>query len=61
MNRDEVHLVLQTLSVWFREHPFRAFTVTKGAFTVTKSAFSLTNFKHETMLTPGVTLPIEDL
>ena len=56
-----MHLVLQTLSVWFREHPFRAFTVTKGAFTVTKGAFSLTNFKHETMLTPGVTLPIEGL
>ena len=54
-------LVLQTLFGMFREHHFRAFTVTKGAFTVTKGAFSLTNFKHETMLTPGVTLPNEDL
>ena len=56
-----MHLVLQTLFGMFREYHFRAFTVTKGAFSLTKSAFSLTNFKHETMLTPGVTLPIEGL
>jgi hypothetical protein len=61
LNKDEVHLVLQTLFGMFWEHQFRAFTVTKGAFSLTKSAFSLTNFKHETMLMPGVTLPNEDL
>ena len=56
-----MRLVLQTLFGRSRGHQIRAFTVTKRAFSLTKRAFSLTNFKHETMLTPGVTLPIEDL
>ena len=46
-----MRLVLQTLLGRSRGHHF-------GVFTVTKSAFSLTNFKHETILTPGVTLLI---
>ena len=61
MKRDEVRLVLQTLFRGLRERHFRAFTVTKRAFSLTKCAFTLTNFRHETMLTPGITLPVEGL
>lgn len=61
LNRDEVRLVLQTLSGRTRGYHFRAFTIAKRAFSLTKRAFSLTNFKHDTMLTPGVMLLIEVL
>ena len=61
LKRDEVRLVLQTLFRGPRERHFRAFTVTKRAFSLTKCAFTLTNFRHETMLTPGITSPVEGL
>ena len=49
-----MRLVLQMLLGRTRGHHFRMFAVTKRAF-------SLTNFKHDTMLMPGVTLLIEVL